>query len=75
MAEKNEEIPANYPFPTDFAGNEELEPVKHFDRSPAGQLIARMTAESRDDGARLLFSQASCRPGSLTLWMRAPALT
>jgi hypothetical protein len=69
-----EDVPATYRFPLDFQGNAELEPVKEFDQSPAGQLIARITAGSRDECTMRLFADDDLMPsGGLSLQEAQPA--
>jgi hypothetical protein len=58
-----DDVPANYPFPFDCHGSSELEPVREFGRSPAGRLIARLTADSRDGGTMRLFENDDLVPG------------
>jgi len=58
-----DDVPANYPFPFDCHGSSELEPVQQFNQSPAGRLIARLTAESRDGGTMRLFENDVLVPG------------
>jgi len=57
-----DEVPIIYRFPLDFHGNSELEPVKEFKQSPAGRLIARLSAESRDNETMNLFGDDVSQP-------------
>ena len=57
-----EPVPENYPFPHNFKGSKDLEPVQKFYQSPAGRLIARLSAESGDPGTLRLFADDDLVP-------------
>jgi hypothetical protein len=71
--DKHEDEPANYPFPFNFEGSSELEPVQKFKESPAGRLIARLTADPRDPGTIRLFHDDDLVPSGEPLPQRGGA--
>lgn len=59
------DVPANYPFPHNFSGSNDLEPVAEFAKTSAGRLLARLSADPRDPGTLRLFAEDDLIPSGI----------